>query len=130
METDGAYRIAAIITGNPYQAMAFFTHPDNIEKLKNLLERRQPVDEDFIHTIRPVGIEIIGNSLLEKERKTGRYLVEWDNYEKWWDTTCKPPQWAINFGFIKPEVEPVFYEINTPRVTVFNPKDSARTWAR
>lgn len=107
------------------------THPDNIELVKNLLERNKKEEEaaggGFIHTIR--SIPVIGNDLIEKERPTGRCIAYWD-YSKWWDGTGKPPQWAINFGFIKPEMEPVFYEVNTPRVTVFNPRTSALNWAR
>lgn len=107
------------------------THPDNIETVKNLLEseRKDEPDNGFIHTIRPVGIEVIGNSAIEKERPTGRCISTWD-YSKWWNGTGKPPQWAINFGFIKPEMGPVFYEVNAPRRTVFNPTTSARSWAR
>lgn len=105
--------------------MKIVTHPDNIEKVKSLIGRESE-DSEIIHTIS--SIQVVGDPIIEKERKTGKCLVIWDGYEKWWDGTGKPPQWAINFGFIKPETVPVFYEVRTP--TIFNPNKPARNWAR
>lgn len=102
--------------------MLIVTHPDNVDKIRDVVGKFQNAESDFIHHIKPIsnlGIRIQTNPYIEKERPTGRWLVEGNRFFTWWDGQGEPPSWAIHFGFVKPEMEPVFYELSEP--TVFSP---------
>lgn len=104
-------------------SMSIVTHPDNIEKLRKLLkesdDKKRIAESDHIFCMKPFGIEIIGNSALQKERPTGRYKIAGNQFCTYWDGKGKPPSWALYFGYVVPIMEPVFYEINNP--TVWSP---------
>lgn len=104
--------------------MLIVTHPDNVEKIRRLLTEQNKNDKikdsGFIHTMRPFCIEFRIDSAIEKERPTGRYLVENDRFSTYWDGKGEPPDWTLYFGFVKPIMEPVFYQVNQP--TVWSPR--------
>jgi hypothetical protein len=102
--------------------MLIVTHPDNIDKVLDTFGKYRRADEDHIHHIKPVAnmsIRVQGNPMIEKERPTGRYLVEGNRFFTYWDGQGEPPDWALYFGFVKREMEPVYYILGES--TVYSP---------
>src|SRR5688500_12214042 len=94
------------------------THPDNVELIKKTLHQKELKEypPEFCHYIQPFGFDIVANPNMEKDRWTGKWKTVWkDKYFTAWDETGEPPSWAVYFGFVVKIMEPLFYEIETPR---------------
>jgi hypothetical protein len=92
------------------------THPDNLKYVEALFEKEDREERrsfsNHIHFINPFGIKIITNSNMVKEKWTGKWKVLQDRFSTYWDGKGEPPSWAIYFGFVVKEMEPLFYEVN------------------
>jgi len=95
------------------------THPDNLEYVHKIFaekdEQERDRESDFCHFIKPFwlsGIEFVTNRLMDKEKWTGRWLTQQNKFYTYWDGVGEPPSWAIYFGFVKKEMEPLFYEMS------------------
>lgn len=94
-----------------------YCHPDNLEWVKAHFteqeEKQREPDIGFCHFIRPSWdmFEFIPNSHMEKERIKG-YEKLVDRFTDWWDGEGTPPSWLIFFGFVKPIMERVFYQVD------------------
>lgn len=110
--------------------MKIVTHPANYEWLKSKINEFFPQDDGITFRMNH-NVEIITNSAIDKERPTGKYLVEGNDFFTWWDGEGEPPDWALHFGFVKPIMTPLFYEMMTPtRAYVFDPDKPPSKWAR
>lgn len=104
-----------------------YCHPDNLELIKKQIEseskQERVRDSDFLHFMNPdilFGIKFQTNKYLEKERPTGKYMVEGNRFYSWWDGQGEPPSWAIFFGLVKPIMEPFFYIVDDHSTIYFD----------
>lgn len=104
-----------------------YCHPDNLEWVKKHFaskeekQRKDDPNADAIHFLRPSWdmFEFIPNPALPKEQIKG-YEKLVDRFTDWWDGKGEPPSWAIFFGFVKPIMEPLFYQVDD-RSVMFRP---------
>lgn len=105
--------------------MRITTHPANKKFIEKLAEKYQTPPEPGIHQIRGMfGVDIVYDEHMEKEKPTGRWLTLKNQFFTYWDGQGEPPSWCIYFGFVKPEMEPVYYiydETLIRRTFVFDP---------
>lgn len=96
--------------------MKILTHPDNLKYVKAIIPNIFGT-KDTVHAIVPWNtIPIITDPLLEKEKWTGKWLVDNDRFVEYWDGQGEPPSWIIYFGLARKEMELNFYIINEPTV--------------
>lgn len=94
------------------------THPANLEFVKRLFKAKDNTerirDNGFIHFINPfsANVKFVTNEHMEKDRWTGKWEILQDRFTTWWDGKGEPPSWCIYFGFVRKQMEPLFYEID------------------
>lgn len=103
------------------------THPDNLKYVQAIAKTMEKDevdrDKDFIHFIKPFGIEVTTNLAMEKLRWSGKWRVLQNDFFTYWDGKGEPPSWCLYFGFVEKEMVPNFVILNDSAMTLnFNNK--------
>lgn len=101
------------------QGDTIICHPEVADEVRKILDKETDKESDYI--FRPYGINIVTDEKCEKEQWSGKWIpiVQNDRFTEWYELDLEgyllfePSSWMIHFNFVKKEMIPVMYMVNT-----------------